>query len=68
MKLRGGPFDGQSAVSYGAVVGSLIDVNQRTYRVTKIEPVPGRREETGTAVFEPRPGTPGGPPLRKPSP
>jgi hypothetical protein len=66
VKLRGGPFDGQSAVSYGAVVGSLIDVNQRTYRVTKIEPVPGRREETGTATYEPRPGTPGAAP-RKPS-
>ena len=67
MKLRGGPFDGQTAVSYGAVLGSLIDVNQRTYRVTKIEPVPGRREEIGTAIFEPRPGTPGAPPKRKPA-
>ena len=55
VKLRGGPFDGQSAVSYGAVLGSLIDVNHRTYRVTRIEPVPGRREEVGTAIFEPRP-------------
>jgi hypothetical protein len=36
----------------GATVGSLIDVNQRSYRVTKIENVPGRREQTGTAVFE----------------
>jgi hypothetical protein len=67
VRLRGGPFDGQSAVSYGAVVGSLIDVNQKTYRVTNIEPVPGRREETGIATYEPRPGTPGGRPLRKPS-
>lgn len=58
VKLRGGPFDGQSAVAYGAVVGSLLEVNHRSYRVTKIEPVPGRREETGTAVFEPKPATP----------
>lgn len=56
MKLRGGPFDGQSAVAYGATVGGLIEVNHRPYRITKIEPVPGRREETGHAVFEPRPG------------
>ena len=55
VKLRGGPFDGQSAVAYGAIVGSLIEVNHRPYRVTKIEPVPGRREETGHATFEPRP-------------
>jgi hypothetical protein len=55
LKLRGGPYDGQSAVSYGAVLGSLIEVNARTYRVTRIEPVPGRREETGTALFDPRP-------------
>lgn len=55
LKLRGGPYDGQSAVSYGATVGSLIEVNARTYRVTRIEPVPGRREETGTALFDPRP-------------
>jgi hypothetical protein len=55
LKLRGGPYDGQSAVSYGAAVGSLIEVNARTYRVTRIEGVPGRREETGTALFEPRP-------------
>ena len=55
VKLRGGPFDGQSAVAYGAIVGSLIEVNHRSYRVTTIEPVPGRREETGHAIFEPRP-------------
>jgi hypothetical protein len=55
VKLRGGPFDGQSAVAYGAIVGSLIEVNHRPYRITKIEPVPGRREETGYAVFEARP-------------
>ena len=55
VKLRGGPFDGQSAVAYGAIMGSLIEVNHRSYRVTKIEQVPGRREETGNAIFEPRP-------------
>ncbi len=55
VKLRGGPFDGQSAVAYGAVVGSLIAVNHRSYRVTKIEDVPGRREQTGTAIFETKP-------------
>jgi hypothetical protein len=55
VKLRGGPFDGQSAVAYGATMGSLIEVNHRSYRVTKIEQVPGRREETGSAIFEPRP-------------
>jgi hypothetical protein len=55
VKLRGGPFDGQSAVAYGAILGSLIEVNHRSYRVTKIEQVPGRREETGMAIFEPRP-------------
>ena len=58
LKLRGGPYDGQSAVSYGAVVGSLIQVNARTYRVTRIEPVPGRREEAGIALFDPRPTKP----------
>ena len=52
MKLRGGPFDGQSAVAMGATVGSLITVNSRSYRVTKIENVPGRRDQTGTAIFE----------------
>jgi len=52
LRLRGGPFDGQSAVAMGATVGSLIAVNTRNYRVTKIENVPGRREQAGTAVFE----------------
>lgn len=52
VKLRGGPFDGQSAVAMGAIVGSLITVNSRSYRVTKIENVPGRREQTGIAIFE----------------
>ncbi len=52
MKLRGGPFDGQSAVAMGATVGSLITINTRSYRVTKIENVPGRREQTGIAIFE----------------
>ena len=52
MRLRGGPFDGQSAVAMGATVGSLITVNSRSYRVTKIENVPGRHEQTGIAIFE----------------
>lgn len=58
MKLRGGPFDGQSAVAMGATVGSLINVNQRSYRVTKMEAVPGRRDHTAIAVFEPAPAKP----------
>ncbi len=57
VKLRGGPFDGRSAVAYGATVGALIEVNHRPYRVTKIENVPGRREQTGTATFEATPTT-----------
>ena len=36
----------------GATVGSLLTVNSRSYRVTKIENVPGRREQAGVAVFE----------------
>jgi hypothetical protein len=52
VKLRGGPFDGQSAVAMGATVGSLITINSRSDRVTKIENVPGRREQTGIATFE----------------
>ena len=36
----------------GATVGSLITINTRSYRVTKIENVPGRREQTGIAIFE----------------
>ncbi len=66
MKLRGGPFDGQSAVAYGATVGALIEVNHRPYRVTKIENVPGRREQTGNATFEARP-VPGAKPAAKPA-
>ena len=59
LKLRGGPFDGQSAVAMGATVGSLIAINTRNYRVTKIENVPGRREQAGVAIFEkPQPEKP----------
>ena len=58
VKLRGGPFDGQSAVAMGATVGSLLTVNSRNYRVTKIENVPGRREQAGTAIFERPPEKP----------
>jgi hypothetical protein len=55
VKLHGGPFDGQSAVAYGAVVGKLIDVNHRSYRITKIEPVPGWRELVAQASYEEKP-------------
>lgn len=57
VKLHGGPFDGQSAVAYGATVGGLIAVNGRSYRVTKIETVPGWREQIASANFEAK-GTP----------
>ena len=52
VKLHGGPFDGQSAVAYGVFVGGLIDVNHRSYRVTKIETVTGWREQVANATFE----------------
>ena len=55
VKLHGGPFDGQSAVAYGAIVGKLIEVNHRSYRVTKIEPVPGWRELVASASYEEKP-------------
>ena len=55
MKLHGGPLDGKSAVSYGAVAGSLIDVNHHAYRVTKVENVPGWNELVGTATFIQKP-------------
>jgi hypothetical protein len=52
VKLHGGPFDGQSAVAYGANVGGLIDVNHRRYRVTRIDPVPGWNELIASATYE----------------
>jgi len=52
VKLRGGPFDGKSAVAYGAVVGSLIDVNHTNYRVTKVDTIPGWTELIASATFE----------------
>jgi hypothetical protein len=55
VKLHGGPFDGQSAVAYGAIVGKLIEVNHRSYRITKIEPVPGWRELVAQASYEEKP-------------
>jgi len=55
VKLHGGPLDGKSAVSYGAVAGSLIDVNHHAYRVTKVENVPGWNELVGTATFIQKP-------------
>ena len=55
VKLHGGPFDGQSAVAYGAVVGKLIEVNHRSYRVTRIDTVPGWRELVASASYEEKP-------------
>ena len=58
VKLHGGPFNGQSAVAYGAIVGKLIEVNHKSYRITKIEPVPGWREVVAQADFEDKPKVP----------
>src|SRR5438093_1621343 len=55
VKLRGGPFDGKSAVAYGAFVGGLIDVNHRKYRVTKVETIPGWTELVAWATYEEAP-------------
>jgi len=55
VKLRGGPFDGKSAVAYGALVGGLIDVNHRKYRVTKVETIPGWTELVAWATYEEAP-------------
>jgi hypothetical protein len=52
VKLRGGPFDGQSAVAFGPVVGGIINVNYRPYRVTQIRTIPGGHEQVGSATFE----------------
>ena len=51
VKLVGGPLNGKSAVSYGAVVGSLIDVNRSKYRVTKVDSIPGWNEQIASATF-----------------
>jgi hypothetical protein len=51
VKLHGGPLDGKTAVSYGAQVGSLIDVNHHSYRVTSVENVPRWNELVGSATF-----------------
>ena len=68
VKLRGGPFDGQSAVAYGAFVGVLIDVNHRKYRVTKVETIPGWNELVASATYEeqPKPKLPAARPTAKP--
>lgn len=55
VKLRGGPFDGQSAVAFGPTVGELIEVNHRSYRVKTIDTIPGWSELVGTATFEEKP-------------
>lgn len=60
LKLKGGPFSGQTAMVAGVSVGSLIDIRGRSYRITKLEPVPGRRDHTGTATFQ-KPATPDAP-------
>jgi hypothetical protein len=51
VKLVGGPLNGKSAVAYGAVVGSLIDVNRSKYRVTKVDTIPGWTEMIASATF-----------------
>ncbi|HZP97747.1 MAG TPA: hypothetical protein VFC31_15615 [Candidatus Limnocylindria bacterium] len=51
LKLRGGPFNGQSAVAYSAEVGGTLVVNHRNYRITSIEPIPGWNELVGSAVY-----------------
>ncbi len=55
IKLRGGPFDGQSAVAFGPAVGGLIEVNHRPYRITMIRNVPGWNELVGSATFVEKP-------------
>lgn len=54
VKLHGGPFNGQSAVAYGAEIGGLIDVNHRSYRITSVEMVPGWRESVASAIYVPK--------------
>ena len=51
VKLVGGALNGKSAVAYGAVVGSLIDVNRSKYRVTKVDTIPGWTEQIASAIF-----------------
>ena len=57
LKLKGGPFSGQTAMVAGVSEGSLIDIRGRSYRIKKLEPVPGRRDHTGVAEFV-KPTTP----------
>lgn len=66
LKLKGGPFSGQTAVVAGVSAGSLIDIRGRGYRITKLEQVPGRRDYTGTATFV-KPATPDVPGAPRPS-
>jgi hypothetical protein len=59
VKLVGGPLNGKSAVAYGAVVGSLLDVNRSKYRVTKVDTIPGWTEQIASATFvDPKPIVP----------
>ena len=52
VKLSGGPYNGQSAVAYGATVGKLIEVNHKSYRITRIDTVPRWSELVATATYE----------------
>ena len=67
LRLKGGPFSGQTAVVAGVSLGSLIEIRGRSYRVKTLEPVPGRRDHTGTAQFE-KPATPDVPGKPRPPP
>jgi hypothetical protein len=67
VKLVGGPLNGKSAVAYGAVVGSLLDVNRSKYRVTKVDSIPGWNEQIASATFiAPKPVVPKVPVIAKP--
>lgn len=52
VKLVGGPLNGKSAVARGAKVGSLLEVNHLSYRVTKVDSIAGWNEMVGSATFE----------------
>ena len=59
VKLVGGPLNGKSAVAYGAIVGSLLDVNRSKYRVTKVDSIPGWNEQIASATYiDPKPVAP----------
>ncbi|HEV8535363.1 MAG TPA: hypothetical protein VGR87_06520 [Candidatus Limnocylindria bacterium] len=66
VKLVGGPLNGKSAVAYGAVVGSLLDVNRHSYRVTKVDNIPGWSEQIASATFVEKKTVPAIKPIIKP--